>query len=273
MGDALFAELHAAKRATSLSERDQSRIDRLCRHPISEEGLLDGKHAALSASQRFHVTSRSEGMTEVPRKRADVEALAAVQAQRDLGWAHGVDDDLVELDLSHGGYDVFALSRSSMKGSAPDLDRTQLGGLLRLLADERPESLCHRRHVERRHFHRFADLAVGIERIGFRAQRDADLVAFVIRLKVRHELRRLSDGDDEDARRERVECPRMTHRFLLQGTTNPLDHVVRRAACGLVDDEDATPRRSGAATHRSRSYRSRSTWRARQKAAPPPPRC
>ncbi len=88
--------------------------------------------------------------------------------------------------------------------------------------------------------------ALGVERIGLHAERHGRLVALVVRRQPGNELGRFADGDDEHARRHRVESTGVADLAHAQRPPQSHDDVVAGRPTRLVDDEDAVGLRRGA---------------------------
>ena len=72
------------------------------------------------------------------------------------------------------------------------------------------------------------DITVDISRIRRIAECNLRTIGLVRTLHVLHETRSPSECNGQDARRRRIECPRMTHALLLKNTPHNVNDIVRR---------------------------------------------
>ena len=72
------------------------------------------------------------------------------------------------------------------------------------------------------------DITVDISRIRRIAECNLRTIGLVRPLHVLHETRSPSECNGQDARRRRIECPRMTHALLLKNTPHNVNDIVRR---------------------------------------------
>ena len=82
------------------------------------------------------------------------------------------------------------------------------------------------------------DLALGIIRVGGNAQTNRRQIGFRRTRNILQKFRPAVNTEDEDARRHWIQCSRVTNAARLRQPPPPSNHVVRRQASWLINEED-----------------------------------
>ena len=156
------------------------------------------------------------------------------------GRHRGLPDDFETVD--HDGtrlkLDVLASPCEGVGTFPVNLDGTDRGRHLKDLSAirlQRPvDSLTRKWRASRL----LNDLALGIIRVGGNAQTNRRQIGFRRTRNILQKFRPAVNTEDEDARRHWIQCSRVTNAARLRQPPPPSNHVVRRQASWLINEED-----------------------------------